>query len=245
MNHTVLQFKGVDLGYGGRVVVHGAELQVNRGQWVALVGPNASGKTTMLRCAAGRLGPLRGEVRFEERSLYPLQDPRAVLPGFAVPPEDLPPFLTVRQGLEIYCSAHGMSGVPERCAALCRDLGLAAFEDVLISELSLGTRQKLSVVLALLTGPPLLLLDEIFNGLDVRSALKLKVHLRERVAREGLSILLATHALDVVMGYCDGLVLMDSGRLLGTWDAAQLRAFRGTDELEQTLAGVLAESGGC
>ncbi len=242
MSDTVLQLEAVDLGYGRRVVVHGAQLHVMRGQWVALVGPNASGKTTLLRCAAGRLGPLRGTVRFEEKPLYPLQDAGAALPGFAVPSEDLPPFLTVRQSLAIYASAHGMNGIPERGTALCRDLGLAAFDDALISELSLGTRQKLSVVLALMTGPSLLLLDEVFNGLDVRSALTLKRHLQQCVTQEGLSIVLATHALDVVRGYCDGVVLMESGRTLRHLNDAELRSFGDTASLEQALADILSQS---
>jgi ABC-2 type transport system ATP-binding protein len=243
MSSPVLELTKVDLGYDRRVVVSGANLTMGRGQWIGLVGPNASGKTTVLRGAGGRLCPSRGEIRFLGEAIYPVRDRGSAVPACAAAPDELPSFLTVRQSLEIHASAHGLQRVPEASALLCRELGLGAYENELIRHLSLGTRQKLAVVMALQPAPSLLLLDEIFNGLDIRSALKLKVHLRELVERDGMSILLATHALDVVKGYCDGLVLMDSGRLLRSWNAAQLAAFDGTAELEQALAGVLAQTG--
>jgi ABC-2 type transport system ATP-binding protein len=239
MSAPVLELDAVDLNYGRRTVVSGARLELREGQWIALVGPNASGKTTLLRCASGRLAPMRGTVRIAGRPLYADRGDSLALPGYAAAPEQLPPFLTVRQSLEIHASAHGLGAVPEHSMGLCRALGLGAYEDELVRHLSLGTRQKLAVVLALSTAPALLLLDEIFNGLDVRSALTLKRYLRERVERQGMSILLATHALDVVMGYCDGLVLMDAGRLVRSWEAPELRGFGSSTELEHALAAAL------
>ena len=236
MNASVLEFDAVDLSYQRRVAVRDARLALAPGQWLALVGPNASGKTTLLRAAAGRLRPSRGIVRLAGRPLYPLEQWSGTLPACASAPEELPPFLTARQCLAIYAQAHGIRAVPERSMALWRALGLAPYEHELIRHLSLGTRQKIAVLLALLAAPSLLLLDEVFNGLDARSALTLKEYLRKRVTDEGLSILLATHALDVVKDYCDGMVLIDGGKLVDRWDGAALRAFASTRELEQALA---------
>lgn len=238
MSDPMLQLDEVDLRYGGKPVVGAAHLVIPRGQWIALVGPNGSGKTTLLRCAAGRMPPSRGRVLVAGLSLYPLEQWRGLLPGFASAPEELPPFLTVGQSLQIYANAHGIGAVPEHTLALCRELGLAAFEHELIRHLSLGTRQKLAVVLALLTAPALLLLDEVFNGLDLRSALALKSHLRALVG-QGLSVVLATHGLDLVRDYCDGLVLVDAGALVGSWDADRLRSFATTAALERALAEAL------
>lgn len=236
MSEPVLEFAAVDLAYQRKAVVRDTRLSIGRGQWLALVGPNASGKTTLLRAAAGRLRPSRGVVRVDGRLLYPIERWIGNLPAYAAAPEELPPFLTARQSLEIYAQAHGIGGIPERSMALWRALGLVPYEHELIRHLSLGTRQKLAVLLALLARPALLLLDEVFNGLDARSALTLKQHLRKLVTEEGLSILLATHALDVVKDYCDAMVLMDSGRLLHRWEDAELRGFASTRELEQALA---------
>src|SRR3954467_3034823 len=92
----LLTFDGVELGYAGRTVLHALHLALQRGRWIALAGPNASGKTTLLRCAAGLLPSPRGSVGVEAESLYPLRG-RQELPGYAVAPEELPPFLTLRQ----------------------------------------------------------------------------------------------------------------------------------------------------
>lgn len=239
MSDSVLEMQGTEAGYGRQPILHAMDLRVARGQWLGLLGPNASGKTTLLRCAAGLLPPARGEVRIAGRALYPLREWTGTLPGFAIPPQDLPPFLSSRQCLEIYAGAHGIAAVPARTLALCEELGLAAQADKLTRNVSLGTRQKLAIVLALMTDPPLLVLDEVFNGLDFGSALTLKRHLRQRVQEEGLSVLLATHALDVVMGCCDSVALLDSGRLVHTWDARELRACGDGPGLERAMAAAL------
>ncbi|MEJ0100999.1 MAG: ABC transporter ATP-binding protein [Pseudomonadota bacterium] len=240
MSDCMLQIEAADLRYGSKRVVNAASLIVQRGQWIALVGPNASGKTTLLRCAAGRLPPARGMVRMDGSPLYPVDAWKGELPGFAAAPEELPPFLSVQQSLAIYANAHGLADVPAATLTLCRELGLGPHEHELVRHLSLGTRQKLAVVLALLTAPRLLLLDEVFNGLDIRSALVLKTHLRRQVAEQGLTIVLATHALDVVKDYCDGLVLVDAGAVVRSWEGSELRGFSGTAELERALAAALS-----
>jgi ABC-type multidrug transport system ATPase subunit len=243
MSDSALRLDDVDLGYGNRRVISAARLAIPRGQWTALVGPNGSGKTTLLRCAAGRLRPLRGTMLLDGKPLYPLEQWHGALPGFAVGPDELPGFLTLRQSMEIYANAHGIGAIPAASMALCRELGLIAWEHELIRNLSLGTRQKLAVVLALLAVPSLLLLDEVFNGLDIRSALVLKTHLRRQVTEHGLSIVLATHALDLPRDYCDCLVLIDAGAVVCSWEAAKLRAFGSTGELERALAEALPPVG--
>lgn len=243
MTEAILQLEDVDLRYQDALVVRSAELVVKRGQWLALVGPNASGKTTLLRSAAGRLPPSRGVVRFAGQPLYPLSGWRTTLPGYACPPEDLPPFLTIAQSMEILAAAHRLDAIPEPARDLARALGLAPYEHRLIRELSLGTRQKLAVVHALLPAPVLLLIDEVFNGLDLRSALALRNHLRQQVEQTGLSVLMATHSLDLVRSCCDSLVLIDGGRLLPGWSAAELRQYATTGDLERALAQSLAPEG--
>jgi ABC-2 type transport system ATP-binding protein len=234
----VLELVNAELRYGGKAVLTGVQLRVDPGQWIALVGPNASGKTTLLRCAAGRLAPTQGEVRLDGAALYPLAK-TTPLPGYCSPPEELPRFLSLRQCMQVYAAAHRLPAIPATTTALCAELGLLAHEQKLVEQVSLGTRQKLAIVLALMTSPRLLLLDEVFNGLDFGSARVLKRHLGRLVEQQGLSILLATHALDVVGSCCNAAVLIDGGRLVRRWDAAELGALRGIPELEDALAAAL------
>ncbi len=236
MSAPRLLLDGLSLGYDGRTVLSGLELSVASGRWVALVGPNASGKSTLLRSIAGRHAPRSGSVVIDGHSVYPAPHRPDALPGFATPPEELPPFLTVQQCLEIHANAHGLAAPPPECSALVALLGLDAHADTLIRHASLGTRQKLAIVLALMLRPSLLLLDEVFNGLDFGSALKLRAHLRERVDRDGLTVLLATHSLDVVLRCCDELALLDSGRLVRQWALSEFSGEGGLAAMEQALA---------
>jgi ABC-2 type transport system ATP-binding protein len=236
MNTPRLALDGLTLGYGGRTVLHDLQLTVERGRWLALVGPNASGKTTLLRSIAGHHTPLRGSICIDGQPLYPAQSAHK-LPGFAIPPEELPPFLTVQQCLDIYAHAHQLAEPPPECQGLAKLLGLDAHASTLTRNCSLGTRQKLAIVLTLMLRPTLLLLDEVFNGLDFRSAMALRAHLRQRVDQDGMTILLATHSLDVVLGCCDELVLLDSGKLVRRWDMTEFAA-GGLAALENALAEV-------
>jgi ABC-2 type transport system ATP-binding protein len=219
--------------YDGTAVLHGIQLQLAPAQWLALAGPNASGKSTLLRCAAGQLTPSRGLVRAQGASLYPPHE-GAAMPCLAAAPETLPAFLSVKQCLEIYAEAHGLAAAAANYQDLVQNLGLTRHFDTFVGACSLGTRQKLSLVLALMTRPRVLLLDEVFNGLDAASSLFLKNELRHRVA-QGMSILLATHALDLVARHCDGLALLEGGTIVQQWNGDALRAL-GTDGLEQALA---------
>jgi ABC-2 type transport system ATP-binding protein len=236
MSAPRLALEHLSLGYGDRIVLSDLELVVAPGRWLALVGPNASGKSTLLRCIAGRHEPQRGMVRIDDRPLYSAPSGAVTLPGFALPPEELPPFLSVQQCLDIHARAHKLAAPPPECIALASLLGLDAHADTLIRHTSLGTRQKVAIILALMLRPSLLLLDEVFNGLDFRSALTLRAHLRERVEHGGLTVLLATHSLDVVLRCCDELVLLDSGRFVRRWPMSDFSGGEGLERLEQALA---------
>jgi ABC-2 type transport system ATP-binding protein len=236
MSGPLLVLDNLQLGYRGRTVLTGLNLTLDRGRWVALVGPNASGKTTLLRAISGRHEPERGSIKINGLQLYPGSATPGALPGFAIPPEELPDFLTPRQCIDIYANAHGLEAPPPRCVGLFELLGLGAHATTLVRHTSLGTRQKLAIVLALMMPTPLLLLDEVFNGLDFSSALKLRANLQERVDLDGLTVLLATHSLDVVLRCCDELILLDSGRLVKRWEMSNFTGADGLGVLERALA---------
>jgi ABC-2 type transport system ATP-binding protein len=228
------------VGYPGRIVLEDLNLEVPRGCWLALLGPNASGKSTLLKCLGGRLPPLHGSVQINGRDIHSMPRDERAMPGHAVAPEELPPFLTIRQCLEIHALAHGLPGVPPTGLELARGLGLDAHADVQVRHASLGTRQKLAIVLALARQPQVLLLDEVFNALDFGSTLYLREHLRERVRRDALTIVLATHSLDIVCRCCDGFVLLQDGRMAGRWDTAGLPSGDRLQAIEQVLAAAAA-----
>ena len=221
-----LQLHGVSLGYGAQRVLRGVDLRLDAGELVGLIGPNGSGKSTLMRACAG-LQPIEaGELRID--GLDFAHDRLAVQRrfGYAVEPERLPAVLRGRQCIELVAHTRGLGAADiDEALALSERLGLARWLDAEVGDYSLGTRQKLAVVLALLGAPGLLLLDEVMNGLDPIATFALKEELRRR-ADAGAAVLLATHGLEVAERFLDRAVLLLDGRIAADWDRDALRILR-------------------
>lgn len=241
----VLRVSGLTAGYGAQPVLTGVSLEMPPGEWVALLGPNASGKSTLLYCIAGMLRPDCGEIELCGCSLarQPQEAKRSL--GFGCAPERLPGLLTGRQCLEVYAAAKACREIDAGVLALCETFGLTALLDRFIDTYSLGTRQKLAVLLALIGAPRLIVLDEAFNGLDPASSRALKRHLRELVDGGRASVLLATHALDVVERYADRAALLLAGRIVHLWSAADIVTLRASEGgLEEAVSAAAARHSG-
>ena len=235
---AVLQIRSLHAGYEKLVVLSGVDLEILRGEWLALLGPNASGKTTLLHCIAGTLVPSAGSISICGHSLSAQAMAAKCALGFGCAPESLPDLLTGRQCLEIYAAAKGLAAIGGDLLALAEEFAFSGMLDRFVGSYSLGTKQKLAVLLALLGEPALVVLDEAFNGLDPASALVLKRHLRSRVSAQRCGVLLATHALDVVERYSDRAALLLNGRIAREWASEELAALRAApgEGLEVALA---------
>jgi ABC-2 type transport system ATP-binding protein len=240
MKDIILQIKALKVGYGTRTVLEGIDLNVARGEWFALLGPNGSGKTTLLRAIAGQLTFTGGTVRIGGHCVQEAPELAKRMLGFAHPPERLPDLLTGRQCLEVYAAAHELTEIGASVLALAERFRLTSALDRAVETYSLGMRQKLCALLALVNEPALFVLDEVFNGLDPASALILKQELATRVEQGRCAVVLATHALDIVLGHADRAGLLLEGELAKIWDAPALSEMRaGTaNALEVALAAV-------
>ncbi len=237
MIEPVLAVRDLAVRYGAKRVLTGVDLSIVRGEWFSLLGPNGSGKTTLLRCVSGQITPVAGSVSIDGLSILKAPHSAKRVLGYAHPPEALPGLLTGRQCLEVYAAAHDLVDIGSGILDLAAELRLAPLLDQWVAGYSLGTRQKLSILLALIGDPALVVLDEAFNGLDPASALVLRRALQERVASRRCAVLLATHALDAVVRHATRAGLLLEGELVRTWDRDQLHAMR--DEpgaLEAALA---------
>lgn len=240
---SALNIEHLHAGYEKHRVLEDVSLTVARGEWVALLGPNASGKTTLLHCVVGMMTPTSGAITVCGQSLRDNPSSAKGKLGFACAPDRLPGLLTGRQCLEIYAAAKGLSSISADVLQLAERLQYMPMLDRFVDAYSLGTRQKLAVLLALLGDPELVVLDEAFNGLDPASALALKHFLRDRVSQGKCSVLLATHALDIVERYADRAALLLNGRIAHEWRKEELAAMRAKSEegFEAALAAVAVE----
>lgn len=238
----ILQLEQIRYAYGADAVVQGIDLVLPRGEFVALIGPNGSGKSTLLQCIAGILAPSSGRVLIDgiDMALRP-QAAKSQL-GFAIDPNLLPPLLSGRECLRLFAAARRLPAIPDGTLALAEVLALAPMLDRTVAGYSLGTRQKLGIVLGLIGEPPLLVLDEPLNGLDPASAYALKQHLQALTRTGGTTVLLATHSLEIAERFITRAVLLMDGRIRRSWEGAELAAIRNdpAHSLEQAMVDALA-----
>jgi ABC-2 type transport system ATP-binding protein len=238
MTANVLDIRDLHARYGKAEVLRGVTLQIRTGQWFCLLGPNGVGKSTLLHCVASRLAPVAGDIVVCGHSVRTQTVEAKRKLGFGCAPEQLPGLLTGRQCLEVYANAKGLDRIDADVLELCEALKFDSYLEKFVDTYSLGTRQKLCVLLALLGEPALVVLDEAFNGLDPGSALIVKRHLQQRLAANRCGVLLATHSLDIVEHYADKAALLLDGRIVRTWSDMEIAAMReqGAARFEEALA---------
>jgi ABC-2 type transport system ATP-binding protein len=224
-----LETTGLRRAYGRLVALAGLDLTVARGECVALIGANGSGKSTAVRAIAGLLEPSDGSVRVCGHDPHEEPDAESARAALALVPDTplLYDDLTVREHLDLVTLSHGVDddGVDERIDALLDRLGLAARADFIPRELSRGMRQKTQLACALVRPAALLVLDEPVVGLDPPSQLLLGELLRE-AKRGGTAVLLTTHQMAFADGLADRAVMLEEGEIVdeGAWADVRERA---------------------
>jgi sulfate transport system ATP-binding protein/sulfonate transport system ATP-binding protein len=196
-------------------VLEGLDLEVERGEFLVLVGPSGSGKSTLLRALAGLEHLDAGRI---ERPADADTDRPAIGVVFQQPL--LMPWLTVRQNIHFggrYRFNRERFDVAAADALLER-FGLAAVADARPDQLSGGQAQRAAVARAVAVRPRMLLLDEPFSALDPATRNALQDWLRDLVAQLGLTVVLVTHDVDEALYLGDRIALLDgSGQVAAEW----------------------------
>ncbi|HEY7076147.1 MAG TPA: ABC transporter ATP-binding protein [Solirubrobacteraceae bacterium] len=189
LGEVACRIEGVRFGYaGGPPVLDGVDLELRRGEIVALVGPNGAGKTTLGKLAAGLLDPAAGRVERHGRACYLLQDPGRYL-------------LRERADEEV---ALAVGGDRTRARATLAAVGLAGREAAHPRDLSTGERERLALAAVLVADPDLLVLDEPTRGVDPERKDELAELLRAQAARR--ATLVITHELVFAGAVADRVV---------------------------------------
>lgn len=221
----LLEVENLSVWYAETRVLDGINLQVRKGEVMALIGPNGAGKTTLIRTVSGAVKPASGGIHILGQSLERLSISQratslAVVPQARNLPEAFTVWQTVLMGRTPYLGWLGQPGKQDHQMttwALERtaSLGLA---DRPIGELSGGEQQRILLARALAQDTPVLLLDEPTAHLDLRYQSSLLNLVRELARERGIAVLMALHDLNLVSLYADRVVLLNQGRqqILGT-----------------------------
>jgi ABC-2 type transport system ATP-binding protein len=217
---SAITLAGVSRWYGNVVAVNDVSFEVGPGI-TGLLGPNGAGKTTLLHMMAGFLAPSAGDVRLDEQPTWRHPSVYRNI-GFVPEREAVYPFLTGRQF--VHASAR-LQGVADAAAAADRAIEMVDLREAstrAIGGYSKGMRQRVKVAASLVHDPPVLILDEPFNGMDPRQRLHMMALLR-RMAAEGRTILFSSHILEEVERLSDRVLVVVAGRLAASGDFRRIR----------------------
>ncbi|MEM7323464.1 MAG: ABC transporter ATP-binding protein [Actinomycetota bacterium] len=220
---TVLGATGITKSYGEVQALRGADLQVDTGQIVALLGRNGAGKTTLLSIIAGLLAADEGSVWIGGIDAMADPDRAKTLIGIAPQETGMYPVLSVRQNLEFFCDLAAVERRDRRARveSVAERLGLTELLDRKGNQLSGGEARRLHTACALVHRPKLLMLDEPTVGADVGTRQQLIDAVRA-MADEGAAVVYTTHYLPEVEALDADIVIIDDGRILARGTRAEL-----------------------
>jgi ABC-2 type transport system ATP-binding protein len=217
---TAIEVQGLTKRYAGATVVDDVSFMVEHGEIFGIIGPNGAGKTTTVECIEGLRRPDSG--RISVLGLDPGRDRDELRERLGVQLQDaeLPARLRVGEALRLYSSFYA---APGDWRPLMETLGLTAKEKTAFGTLSGGQRQRLSIALALIGQPEVVVLDELTTGLDPQ-ARRDTWALIEGVRERGTTIVLVTHFMEEAERLCDRIAVIDSGRIVALDTPAALAA---------------------
>ena len=238
---ALLEVRGLVKRFLGVTAVDAVDLTVERGELVSLIGPNGSGKTTLFNCVTGYLASDAGRVEFRGRDVTGAAPHRVARLGIARTFQHVSVFgrLTTLENLLVFLQQHQEENVLARLvrtprlrrleaeaiarARMLLDLvGLGEKSEALAGSLSYGQRKLLAFAAALMPDPELLLLDEPAAAVNPTMINQMKQHIRG-LHRQGKTVLLVEHNMDVVMDISERVVVLDGGRKIAEGSPEAIR----------------------
>ena len=210
---AVIEVKNLTKRYGSLRAVDDVSLSIDKGELFGLLGPNGSGKTTMVKLLTGQIEPTKGSA--EVLGLDVTIDPVKVreITGIVPEQESPPTFLTGEEYLHFVAMIRGLDNIEEKCDNWFKFLEFEDQKKVLCKDLSRGTRQKLMIAQAFLHEPKLAFIDEPLINLDPIIQRKVKDYFKEYV-RDGGTIFLCTHVLEIAEEICTSFGILYRGRII-------------------------------
>jgi len=233
MSQTKIEFKNLSKQYKDVLAVSNFSAQVVSGRVTGFLGPNGAGKSTALRCLLGLVTPTSGQALINAGSYSDLSDPIKHV-GALLDSRGFHPGLTAMQNMKVMASASEIdfARIPE----LLKLVDLEHATNKRTKGFSLGMKQRLSLAIAMLGDPEILVLDEPANGLDPIGIVWLREFVK-KLAAEGRTILISSHQLAEMQNTVDDVVIINKGVLVAEGSIAEICKGKSLEEafLDLTL----------
>jgi ABC-2 type transport system ATP-binding protein len=210
---SILEVQGVTVTYGPKVAVSDVSFDIKRGEIFGLLGPNGAGKTSTLSVIEGLVKPHAGTVLVDGLDVRRNALQAKSRMGVQLQATSFQSELTIKQIIRLYAGLYGLDLGEDEIMERLREVGLEAEAEKPFSQTSGGQQQRLSLQIAVVHEPALLLLDEPTSGLDPQSRRQLWTRI-EHLRQRGGSILLTTHSMEEAQAVCDRVAIIDQGTLL-------------------------------
>ena len=235
-------FSDVWAGYGNVEILKNVSFNIEKGDFTGIIGPNGSGKTTILRTATRIIKPFKGEIFLEEKNLadMPLKELATIA---AVVPQDtvfIFPFRVidvVLMGRIPYINRFGFESKKDLRIALeaLEFVDALHLKDRFIDELSGGERQRVIIAKAIAQQPKILFLDEPIIHLDIGHQVQTFELLRKMNRDSGLTIVSILHDLNLASDYCDKLILLDNGMIKSKGAPEEVLDYKTIEDVYKTF----------
>lgn len=208
-----ISFKNISFSYNPQKGIQSKifddlSLSFEAGKIVAIVGPSGSGKSTLLKLICGLLTPLSGSIEIESLTVEKAQRNR--LFGLVFQSPDLLPWRTLIRNVSLPFELQNRKVDKKRASELIKDIGLAGWEDKYPYQLSGGMQQRTAIARALVTKPPILLLDEPFSQLDELLRFELFLYIQNYALKNNATVVFVTHNINEAVLISDKVYILSS-----------------------------------
>lgn len=208
----MIDVQTVSVVFGRTRALDGINLKINEGV-TGLFGPNASGKSTLLRALAGLLRPTAGRVTFRDRAISLADEDFRRSVGYVGHEAGLYGRLTVKENLDLFARLHGIP--PSRTSEITRRLGIDERAETPVESLSAGLKRRAAVARALIHDPELLLLDEPYANLDDDASELISSAVKDWRSAGRVAVI-ATHGAKRVRAFADAGIVLQRGHVVST-----------------------------
>lgn len=212
-HHLALQVDDLHVSYGSKRAVDGVSFEISEGEIFGLLGPNGAGKTSTLSAIEGLLRPDSGSIRIGDVDARANPMAARARMGVQLQSTSFQSELTIREIVRLYAGLYGVSLGRAGSDEMLANVHLDEEASKRFSQLSGGQQKRLSLLIATIHSPPLVLLDEPTAGLDPQARRQLWDRI-ERLRDIGRSILLTTHSMEEAQAVCHRVAIIDRGKLL-------------------------------